>query len=115
MKKITLLALAVALSGAIDVYGADVPVLDLDGCLSIALAESPTVKVADMEVKRVDYSKREIIGQLLPSVDFGGQYSRTLAKQTTYMNMDGFGDFGGGDCSRRYFICRYIIKCFVTI
>ena len=97
MKKITLLALAVALSGAIDVYGADVPVLDLDGCLSIALSESPTVKVADMEVKRVDYSKREILGQLLPSIDFGGQYSRTLAKQTMYMNMDGFGGMGGGD------------------
>ena len=69
--------------------------LTLDDCLSIALNNSPTIKVADMEVERVDYSKKEVIGQLLPTIDFGGQYSRTIAKQTMYMNMDGFGDFGG--------------------
>ncbi|MDE6134447.1 MAG: hypothetical protein K2F79_02610 [Muribaculaceae bacterium] len=47
------------------------PSLTLDQCLSIALSESPTVKVADMEVKRMDYSKRDVIAQLLPAIDFG--------------------------------------------
>lgn len=70
------------------------PALSLDDCLKIALTDNPTVKVADMEVERQDYSRRDVIGQLLPTIDFGGQYSRTLAKQTMYMNMDGFGDFG---------------------
>lgn len=65
--------------------------LSLDDCLRIALSESPTVKVADMEVKRVDYSRRETIGQLLPSIAFSANYNRTLAKQTMYMNMDRFG------------------------
>ncbi len=69
--------------------------LTLDDCLTIAMTNSPTVKVADMEVTRMDYSRKEVIGQLLPNVDFGGSYSRTLAKQTMYMNMD-FGSFGGG-------------------
>ena len=69
--------------------------LSLDECLAIALSDNPTVKVADMEVERLDYSKKEVIGQLLPTIDFGANYNRTLEKQTMYMNMDGFGDFGG--------------------
>ena len=75
---------------------ASTPVLTLDECLGIALNENPTVKVADMEVKRVDYSRKDIIGQLLPTVDFGASYSRMLAKQVMYMNMDGFGGLGDG-------------------
>ncbi len=74
---------------------AEAAVLSLDQCIGIALSESPTVHVADMEVQRMDYSRREIIGQLLPTVDFGATYSRMLAKQVMYMNMD-LGDFGGG-------------------
>ncbi|MDE7025899.1 MAG: TolC family protein [Paramuribaculum sp.] len=62
-------------------------VLSLDKCISIALNENPTIKVADMEIERVDYSKKETIGQLLPSISFGATYNRTLAKQTMYMNM----------------------------
>ncbi len=62
--------------------------LTLDQCLRIALDSNPTVRVADMEIQRVDYSKREVIGQLLPTVDFGGSYSRMVAKQVMYMDMD---------------------------
>ena len=69
--------------------------VSLDKCLTIALSDNPTVKIADMEVERLDYSKREVIGQLLPTIDFGATYSRMLAKQVMYMNMDGFGDMGG--------------------
>lgn len=72
----------------------EAPVLSLEQCLGIALSESPTIRVADMEVQRMDWARNEAIGQLLPNVDFSGSYSRTLAKQTMYMNMD-FGDFGG--------------------
>ena len=75
---------------------AEAPVLSLDDCLRIALTENPTVKVADMEITRVDYSKKEVLGQLLPSIDFGAQYNRMVAKQVMYMNMDGFGGLGGG-------------------
>lgn len=69
--------------------------LSLEQCLEIALSDNPTVKVADMEVQRLDYSKKEVIGQLLPTIDFGSNYNRTLEKQTMYMNMDGFGGMGG--------------------
>lgn len=80
----------------------DTLTVSLKQCIDIALTDNPTVRVADMEVKRAHYSKREIEGQLLPSIDFAGQYSRTLAKQTMYMNMKGFGSMGsmpGDDAS----------------
>ncbi len=69
--------------------------LSLDQCITIALDQNPTIKVANMEIERVDYSKKETLSQLLPTVNFGGSYNRTLAKQVAYMNIGGFGGFGG--------------------
>ena len=60
--------------------------LSLDDCIRIALNENPTIKVAEMEIERVDYSKKETLGQLLPEVNFSGQYTRNLALQTIYMD-----------------------------
>jgi outer membrane protein TolC len=59
--------------------------LSLDECIKIALNDNPTIKIKDMEIKRVDYSHKEALGQLLPSVNFSGQYTRNLAIQTIYM------------------------------
>lgn len=70
--------------------------LTLDDCLKIALTESPTIKVADMDIKRVDYSRKETLAQLLPNINFGGTYNRMLAKQVAYMNMGSFSGLGGG-------------------
>lgn len=69
--------------------------LSLDDCLRIALSESPTVKVAEMDITRVDYLKKNNLAELLPQISFGAQYSRMLAKQVAYMNMSGFGSLGG--------------------
>lgn len=68
--------------------------LTLDQCLSIALDDNPTVRVADMEVRKADYSKKETIGALLPTLSFGGTYNRTLKKQVAYMDVGAFGDMG---------------------
>lgn len=72
-------------------------VLTLDDCVRVALSESPTVKVADMDIVRADYSKKETLGNLLPTVSFGGTYSRMLAKQVAYMNFKNMPGLGGGD------------------
>lgn len=69
--------------------------LSLDDCLRIALSESPTVKVAEMDITRVDYLKKNNLAELFPQISFGAQYSRMLAKQVAYMNMSGFGSLGG--------------------
>ncbi|MGM9824528.1 MAG: TolC family protein [Muribaculaceae bacterium] len=67
----------------------DTMMLSVDDCVKIALNENPTIKIADMEITRVDYSKKETIGQLFPNISFSAAYSRTLAKQTMYMNNGG--------------------------
>ena len=92
---ITLAAMTLPAEG-FAVEQSDTLVLSLDRCIEIALSDNPTIKVADMEITRTDYSKKEVLGQLFPTISFGGSYSRTLAKQTMYMNMDGFGGMGGG-------------------
>lgn len=76
-----------------------VPKLSLDDCIAIALSESPTLKIADLEITRVDYTKKDVLAQLLPSVSFGGTYNRMIAKQVAYMNFDlpGFGGDDTGD------------------
>lgn len=65
------------------------PTLSLQQCLEIALSDNPTVRVADMEVKKADYSRRETLGGLIPSIDFGGSYQRSIELQSMKMNMGG--------------------------
>lgn len=69
----------------------DTLLMSIDECIAVALESNPTIHVADMEIRRMDYSRAETLGQLLPSASFGGTYNRTLAKQTMFMNMKGFG------------------------
>lgn len=76
--------------------------LTLERCIEVAISDNPTIRIADMEIKRMDFSKKETLGQLLPTVAFGGSYSRMLAKQVTYMNMSAFsslGSLGSGNAS----------------
>ncbi len=58
-------------------------------CIDIALRDNPTIRVADMEIKRVDYSKKEVLAQLFPQIDFSGAYQRSIELQTINMNMGG--------------------------
>lgn len=58
-------------------------------CIDIALSQSPTIRIADLEVKRVNYSKRETIGNLLPQIGFSLSYQRSIELQTIRMNMGG--------------------------
>ncbi len=60
--------------------------LSLDECVRIALNENPTIKVQEMEITRVDYSRKEVVAQLLPTINLAGQYTRNLALQTMYMD-----------------------------
>ncbi|MBR1883123.1 MAG: TolC family protein [Muribaculaceae bacterium] len=60
--------------------------LSLDECIRIALSENPTIKVDSMEIERVDYAKKETLGQLFPEITASGQYTRNLAIQTMYMD-----------------------------
>lgn len=60
--------------------------LDLQTAIQIALDENPTIKVADMEIERQQYVRKETIGNHLPQVSVSGNYSHALKKS----------DMGGG-------------------
>ncbi len=76
----TFLALAVCtLCGGIPTAGAQMR-LSLDEALELALSENPTIRIAELEVERYDYVKRQTWGALLPQVSAGGSYTRSIVK-----------------------------------
>ncbi|NLC50342.1 MAG: TolC family protein, partial [Bacteroidales bacterium] len=64
--------------------------------LSIAMNESPTIKVADMEIEKKRYTRKSTQSALFPQIDVVGQYTRTIQKQTMYLD-GGFGSSMGLD------------------
>lgn len=70
--------------------------VDLETAIHIALSENPVVKIADMEIDKKNYAKKNSYGALLPQVDLIGQYQRTLKRQTMYLDMDMGSALGGG-------------------
>lgn len=60
--------------------------LSLPKAIEIALSESPTVKVANNEITKQEYSRKGTLASLFPQIDFGADYSRTIKKQVMYMS-----------------------------
>ena len=54
--------------------------IDLPEALRIALSENPTIKIADMEIQRQDYAKKETWGNLLPQVSATAAYQNALVE-----------------------------------
>ena len=63
--------------------------ITLDQALEIALAESNTVKIADMTVEKSGYAKKGSYAALYPNVSVSSSYQRTLLKQVMVMDMGG--------------------------
>ena len=63
--------------------------LTLDQALEIALAESNTIKIADMTVEKSGYARKGSYAALYPNVSMNGSYQRTLLKQVMVMDMGG--------------------------
>ena len=61
-------------------------VLTLDKAIEIALDKNVSVKVADMEIKRTEYSRRGSYGALFPQVNASASFQRTIKKQVMYMD-----------------------------
>lgn len=69
--------------------------LDLQTALRIAQDNNPTIKIADLEIQRVDYAKKETIGNLLPNVSATGQYTNSLMKSVMFLPASMSAAFGG--------------------
>lgn len=92
MKPIIKAAFAVLLTATASapaVAAGDTIRISREECIAIALQDNPTIRVADMEVKRMDYSKRETLANLFPNIDFSAAYQRSIKLQTVSMNMGG--------------------------
>jgi outer membrane protein TolC len=86
---ILLTALFIGLAGSLEskAQQTDTLHLDLNTALMIALSESPTIRIAEREIKRVDYSQRSAWNNLLPNISASGQYAYFITPQT--MNLAG--------------------------
>ena len=80
MKKIAIICFAVTMAVAANAQNTNLE-LSLDKAIEIALSDNPTIKIADMEIVRQDYVRKETVGNLLPSLSAGGTYSRNIMKQ----------------------------------
>ena len=54
--------------------------LTLSGAVELALSENPTIRIAEMEIARYDYVKRQTWGALLPQVSASANYTRSIVK-----------------------------------
>lgn len=83
-----LTCLLLSLIFSLNIWG-ETHVLSRQQCIQIALQDNPTVKIADWEVKKVNYAKKETLASVFPSIDFSTAYQRSIELQTIRM------DFGG--------------------
>lgn len=56
--------------------------LTLDQALDLALSENPTIRVAQIEIERFDYVKRQTWGAWIPQIAVTGTYTRSIVKQS---------------------------------
>jgi outer membrane protein TolC len=61
--------------------------VNLQKAVDIALSDNPTIRIADKEIERVDYSKKSAWYGLLPSLEGTAQYSKYLVPAS--MNLAG--------------------------
>lgn len=64
-------------------------VISLDEAIQIALEESNTVKIADLNVVKSGYAKKGSYAALYPNINASGSYQRTLKKQVMAMDFQG--------------------------
>lgn len=65
--------------------------LTLDEAIGIALSDNPTIQVANLEVERYDYVRKQALSSLYPQVDATAQYSLALRRQEMAQGLS----FGG--------------------
>lgn len=70
--------------------------ITLDEAVKIALSDNPTIKIADTEIDRQLYVKRETIGYHLPSLEATGQYLYNIEPTVMFLPDGIFGEGTGG-------------------
>ncbi len=63
--------------------------ISLKQAIEIGLSKSPTIKIADKQLQRVDYSNKEKMAALYPNISASGSYQRALKKQRMFFSFPG--------------------------
>lgn len=87
-KKLLMICLVGTASTAI-LNAQDTLKLNLKQAIEIGLSKSPTIKIANKQLERVDYSNKEKIAALYPNISAGGSYQRALKKQRMFFSIPG--------------------------
>lgn len=87
-KKLLMICLIGAASTAI-LNAQDTLKLNLKQAIEIGLSKSPTIKIANKQLERVDYSNKEKIAALYPNISAAGSYQRALKKQRMFFSIPG--------------------------
>ncbi len=82
-------------SGTVAMSG-DTISINLNDAINIALNENPTIKIANSEIERQNYVRKETVGNLIPSLSATGQYSYNMLPQVMFLPVDVFGPGTGG-------------------
>ena len=59
--------------------------ITLDKAIEIGLSENPTIIIADQEIQRMEYMKKEAVGNLLPNLSGTGNFAHNIQKQKMFM------------------------------
>lgn len=67
--------------------------LTLEQALEIALDESPNIKLANLEIEKQNYVRKEAWGNIYPSLSVSGQYTNSIVGQTYSKSLEFNTDF----------------------
>ena len=87
-KKLIIVAASVFMLPTIMLKAQDTLTVSLQKAIEISMSKSPTIKVANKEIARIDYSKKERLSALFPSISGSGSYSRTFSKSKSVISMN---------------------------
>lgn len=76
--------------------------LTLDKALELALSDNPTIVIANKEVERVDYARKEAWSSLFPSISAEGAYTRNMKLPVLFLPEGVFGPGSGGAMEMGY-------------
>ena len=79
----------IGLLWATSAFGQDTLSVSLPNALEIAMSKSPTIKIANKELTRIDYANKEKFAALYPNISAALSYQRALKKQRLFFNFPG--------------------------
>ncbi|MBP3426338.1 MAG: TolC family protein [Rikenellaceae bacterium] len=82
MRRLAVLALALASFVGVSAQQTQKITLTLDEAVSIAMSDNPTIKVADLEIERQKYERKQTEANLWPQLSATGQYLYAIEKQS---------------------------------